>query len=129
MTPSHVTVADLRVDLLVEFLGDEVDARGVLSEELTSIAMALYPGHPGRIWCPDVQHVQVSWVGLEEEPASYAVGFSSDSLADDGTYSGLGLLAEVEFRRRQKAITDILSTGRDQCDWIPPWSVGDPGRG
>ena len=125
MTPSYVTVADLRAGLLVEFLGDEADARGVLSEELTARAMALYPGHPGRIWCPDVQHVQVSWVGLEEEPASYAVGFSSDSLAADGTYPGLGLLAEADFRRRKRAITDILASGRNLPDWVPPWSIGD----
>jgi hypothetical protein len=123
VTPSYVTVADLRADLLVEYLGHEAEARGVLSEDLTSRAMAMYPGHPGRIWRPEVHHVQVSWVGLEEEPASYAVGFSSDSVQDDGTYPGLGLLTEAEFDRRKKAITAILDSGRDLADWVPPWSV------
>lgn len=44
--------------------------------------MALYPGHPGRVWRTPIQHVQVIWVGLEEEPASYAVGFTVDDITD-----------------------------------------------
>lgn len=121
MAPRYVTVADLRSELLVEYLGDEPDAIGVISEELTSRAMPLYPGHPGQIWRPDPQHVQVSWVGLEDEPASYAVGFSCDSLAPDGRFPGLGHLADAEFTQRATAITDILATGRDLSSWVPPW--------
>lgn len=79
VTMRYVTVGELRDGLPVEFLGEEPDAVGVISEALTSRAVALYPGHSGRVWRTQPQHVQVSWVGLEEEPASYAYGFDADS--------------------------------------------------
>jgi hypothetical protein len=81
--------------------------------------VALFPGHPGRIWRPLVQHVQVSWVGLEEEPESYAVGFST-SEDGDGSFPGLGHLPEAEFERRRQAMTDALDSGRDLTGWVAP---------
>jgi hypothetical protein len=73
--PSYVSVEDLRVGLPVEYLGD-ANPDVVLSEPLRAVGLVLYCGHPGRVWSTTPQHVQVSWVGLEDEPATYAVGFS-----------------------------------------------------
>jgi hypothetical protein len=98
--PSYVSVEDLRVGLPVEYLGD-ANPDVVLSEPLRAVGLVLYYGHPGRVWSTTLQHVQVSWVGLEDEPATYAVGFSLPSepteqmhLGSDPEYgweeSGLG---------------------------------------
>src|ERR1017187_6626509 len=64
--------------------------------------MVLYSGQPGRVRDITVQHVQVTWVGLEDEPASYAVGFSVNS-PNDLTYGALGLLTVEEFECRERA--------------------------
>jgi hypothetical protein len=65
--------------------------------------------------------VQVSWVGLEEEPESVMVGFGSDSLAADASYPGLGHLAEADFLATEEVLRDMLASGRDLSDWVPPW--------
>ena len=117
-----MTVADLRVGLAVEYLGDKPDAVGVLDDHLRAIGMALYSGHPGRIWRANVQHVQVTWVGLEQEPVSYAVGFSSRDLSAQSGYPGLGLLADDTFESRRQVITEMLANGRDLSAWTPPWT-------
>jgi hypothetical protein len=123
MTPSYVKVTDLRVGLPVEYLGKS-DPIPVLDEKLLAIGMVLYSGHPGRIWSTVVQHVQVTWAGLEDEPATYAVGFSVPD--DDVTYyPGLGLLTEDEFSRRGRALQDRLASGKNLSGWVPPWSRGD----
>jgi hypothetical protein len=98
MTPSYVKVTDLRVGLPVEYL-HRSDPVPVLDEKLQAIGMVLYSGHPGRVWSTLTQHVQVTWAGLEDEPATYALGFSVPD--DDETYyPALGLLTEDEFTRR-----------------------------
>jgi len=56
MTPSYVTGTDLRVGLPVEDLG-ESDPVPVLDEKLQAIGLALYSGHPGRIWNTTIQHI------------------------------------------------------------------------
>jgi hypothetical protein len=123
MTPSYVKVTDLRVGLPVEYLG-ESDPVPVLDEKLQAIGMVLYSGHPGRIWSTVVQHVQVTWTSLEDEPATYAVGFSVPD--DDEThYTGLGLLTGEEFSRRERALQDRLASGKNLSGWVPPWSRGD----
>jgi hypothetical protein len=123
MTSPYVKVTDLRVGLPVEYLGKS-DPVPVLDEKLRAIGMVLYSGHPGRIWSTLVQHVQVTWAGLEDEPATYAVGFS---VPDDGEthYPGLGLLTEDEFSRRERALQDRLASGENLSGWVPPWSRGD----
>jgi hypothetical protein len=122
MTPSYVKVTDLCVGLPVEYLG-ESNPIPVLDEKLQAIGLALYSGHPGRIWSTTIQHVQATWAGLEDEPATYAVGFS---VADDETYyPGLGLLAGDEFSRRERALQDRLASGKSLSGWVPPWSRGD----
>jgi hypothetical protein len=123
MAPSYVKVTDLHVGLPVEYLG-ESDPNVVLDEELQAIGLALYSGHPGRVWSTTIQHVQVTWVGLEDEPATYAVGFSVPD--DDETYyPALGLLAEDEFSRRERVLQDRLASRKNLPGWIPPWSYGD----
>jgi hypothetical protein len=67
----------------------------------------LFHGHPGRITDPTLQHVQVDWVGLEDEPASFAVGFCPTTV-DGGwagpTVPGLAEISEDEFRVRKQRI-------------------------
>jgi hypothetical protein len=124
MAPPYINVTDLRVGLPVEYLG-ESNPIVVLDERLRAIGMMLYSGHPGRIWSTTIQHVQATWVGLEEEPASYATGFSVPD-EDPSYYRGLGLLSEEEFGRRERAIRDILASGRNLSGWAPPWLPGEP---
>ena len=128
MATRHVTVADLAPGLAVEYLGDAPDRGDVLDEHLTAIGMALFPGHPGKIWGPTAQHVQVTWVGLEDEPASFAVGFSSEDLHDRSTYPGLGHLEAREYERRRQSVIDALSSGRNLAAWIPPWAEHESDR-
>ena len=123
MAPSYVKIADLHVGLPVEYLG-KTDPDVVLDEELQAIGLALYSGHPGRIWSTTIQHVQATWVVLEDEPATYAVGFSVPD--DDETYyPALGLLTEDEFSRRERILQDRLASRKNLPGWIPPWANGD----
>ncbi len=121
MAARYVTVGELRDGLPVEFRGEEPDTVGVLSPALTTRAVALYPGHPGRVWRTQPQHVQVSWVGLEEEPASYAGGFDADSLLPSGRVDGLGHLTESEFAQRERVMAQALAGEDDLTGWLPPW--------
>jgi hypothetical protein len=123
MAASYVQVKDLRVGLPVEYLG-KPDPDVVLSDRLRAIGLALYCGHPGRVWSTTLQHVQVTWVGLEDEPATYAVGFSLPS-EEESFYTVLGLLTEDEFTRRERAMRESLSSGRNLSGWVPPWCSGD----
>lgn len=67
----------------------------------------LFHGHPGRITDPAVQHILVDWVGLENEPASFAVGFCTTT-APGGwagpTVPGLAEISEEEFAVRKQRI-------------------------
>jgi hypothetical protein len=123
MTPSYVKVTDLRVGLPVEHLG-KPDPIPVLDEKLQAIGMVLYSGHPGRVWSTLTQHVQVTWVGLEDEPATYALGFSVPD-NDEIYYRALGFLTQDEFSRRERALQDRLASGKNLSGWVPPWSYGD----
>ena len=120
MGSQHAMVADIRVGLLVEHLGGR-ETDDVFDTRLRTIGMALYPGHPGRVASADIRHVLVDWVGLEEEPASFIVGYDSSRLDPDSTYPGLGLLAVEAFERRRATIAEVLRSGRDLSRWIPPW--------
>jgi hypothetical protein len=127
MTSSYVKVTDLRAGLPVEYLG-ESDPNVVLDEKLQAAGLVLYSGHPGRVWSTTIQHVQVTWVGLEDEPATYAVGFSLPD-EDETCYPALGLLTEDEYSRRERALQDILASGRNLSGWDPPWPYPtDPPR-
>jgi hypothetical protein len=127
MAASYVTFTNLRVGLPVEYLGDD-EPVVVLSDHLTAIGLVLYSGHPGRIWSTLHQHVQATWVGLEDEPATYALGFSVPA-EEDTFYPVLGLLTEEEFGRRERAIQDSLASGKQLSGSDPPWRSGsDPTR-
>jgi hypothetical protein len=123
MAASYVHVKDLRVGLPVEYLG-EPDPNVVLSDQLRAVGLVLYCGHPGRVWSTTLQHVQVTWVGLEDEPASYAVGFSLPG-EQETFYSVLGLLTEEEFTRRERAIRASLASGAKLSGSVPPWCSTD----
>ena len=107
MAQMAVTISDLRVGLPVEYRG-AADPNVILNEPLRTAGMVLYSGHPGRVWNTTIQHVQVTWVGLEDEPATFAVGFSVNS-PQDLTYGILGMLTEDEFGRRQRALNEALT--------------------
>jgi hypothetical protein len=66
----------------------------------------------------------VTWVGLEDEPATYAVGFSLPG-EEASFYTVLGRLTEEEFTCRERAIRDSLASGRNLSGWVPPWCSGD----
>ncbi len=77
----------------------------------------------GRAWnLPTVQHVQVTWVGLEDEPASYAVGFSIPE-SGEPFHAGLGLLTEAEFEHRARALSNSLARGESLSRPLPPWAA------
>jgi hypothetical protein len=115
----YVNFANLRVGLPVEYLGDD-DPNVVLSDQLTAIGLVLYSGHPGRVWSTLHQHVQVTWVGLEDEPATYAVGFSVPD-EEDTFYPALGLLTEEEFGLRERGLQASLASGKQLSGSAPPW--------
>lgn len=123
MPQTAVAISDLRVGLPVEYRG-EANPDVVLSEPLRTAGMALFSGHPGRVWSTTVQHVQVTWVGLEDEPATYAVGFSVNS-PEDLTYGILGMLTEDEFGRRQRILNQALTSRPSLRGWVPPWTAGN----
>lgn len=119
MVSSYVNFTDLRVGLPVEYLGDD-DPDVVLSDQLRAVGLVLYSGHPGRVWSTLHQHVQVTWVGLEDEPATYAVGFSVPG-EEDTFYPALGLLTEDEFELRERALNDSLKSGKHLSGLVPSW--------
>ncbi|ORM38110.1 hypothetical protein [Williamsia sp. 1135] len=67
----------------------------------------LFHGHPGRITDATLQHIRVDWVGLEDEPASFAVGFCPTTI-DGGRAGpivpGLAEISEDEFTVRKQRI-------------------------
>jgi len=81
------------------------DNRDILNQ--TAPPALLFQGHPGRITDPSVQHIRVDWAGLEDEPASFAVGFCPTTV-DGGragpTVPGLAEISEEEFRVRKQRI-------------------------
>jgi hypothetical protein len=60
---------------------------------------------------------------LEDEPATYALGFSLAG-EDDTFYAVLGLLTEEELGRRERALREVLASGKRLTGWSPPWSAG-----
>jgi hypothetical protein len=121
MASSQVNFSNLRVGLPVEYLGGD-NPEVVLSDQLRAVGLVLYQGHPGRVWSTLHQHVQVTWVGLEDEPATYAVGFSVPD-EEDTFYPGLGLLTEDEFGLRERALQDSLKSGKHLAGSVRPWCV------
>lgn len=69
---------------------------------------ALRRGHPGRIRDPTPQHIMVDWVGLEDEPMSFAFGFVNERRSQSdvvGSVRGLRRISEHEYGRRAAMFT------------------------
>lgn len=99
-------ISRLAFGLFVEYLGPtesgpDVTLVGAGSAEPR--CDRLWHRHPGVISEPVPQHVLVSWVGLEEAVASFAVGFGCD---ERGSYAGLGVLSAEEYETRRIRILD-----------------------
>lgn len=92
----------------------------LLDAALLRRGFALYHGHPGTIWRTTVQHVQVSWVGLEDEPASFALGFSTTEDVSP-RFDGLGVLSLGDYAERRSIVEQALDSGDDLTGWLPPW--------
>ncbi|MEU4563425.1 hypothetical protein AB0F72_34025 [Actinoplanes sp. NPDC023936] len=104
--PNVLDVSQLSVGLFVEYLGPTEsgpDVTMVHAGDAEPLCDRLWHGHPGVISEPAPQHVLVSWVGLEEAVASFAVGFSCD---DQGYYRGLGVLSAQDHETRRTRILD-----------------------
>lgn len=96
----------LSAGLFVEFLGPTesgADVTLVAAGSAAPLCDRLWHGHPGVIAEPVPQHVLVTWVGLEEAVASFAVGFGCD---DRGSYAGLGVLSAEEYETRRTRVLD-----------------------
>lgn len=81
------------------------DDRDILNQ--SAPPALLFQGHPGRITDATLQHILVDWVGLEDEPASFAVGFCPTTVHGrraGPTVPGLAEISEDEFRVRKQRI-------------------------
>lgn len=75
------------------------DALGVADPDLLQRGHILVRHHPGvvqKFYGPGVNHCIVQFVGLEDEPISFAVGFDHD---EDGHYAGLLVPTEEEWQQ------------------------------
>jgi hypothetical protein len=104
--PGVLDISQLSAGLFVEYLGPTESGPGVTmvhAGDAEPLCDRLWHGHPGVISEPVPQHVLVTWVGLEEAVASFAVGFSCD---DEGSYRGLGVLSAQDYETRRTRILD-----------------------
>ena len=98
-----IATTRVRQGVPVAYRGPDTD-RDILNPQ-TQPPM-LFHGHPGRIASPAIQHILVDWVGLEDEPASFAVGYCPHTI--DGGWAGpvVPALAEISedeyFLRKQR---------------------------
>ncbi|ETT28373.1 hypothetical protein RR21198_1025 [Rhodococcus rhodochrous ATCC 21198] len=94
----------VRQGVPVAFRGADTD-RDILDPQAQP--PMLFHGHPGRITSPAIQHILVDWVGLEDEPASFAVGFCPRAI--EGGWAGpvvpgLAEISEDEYLLRKQRI-------------------------
>ncbi|MEV4349825.1 SHOCT domain-containing protein [Actinoplanes sp. NPDC049596] len=104
--PDVLDLSHLSAGLFVEYLGPTEggpDVTTVGAGDAEPLCDRLWHGHPGVVSEPAQQHVLVTWVGLEDTVASFAVGFSCD---EQGSYAGLGILSAEEYERRRARILD-----------------------
>ncbi|WP_157437235.1 hypothetical protein [Actinoplanes subtropicus] len=104
--PDVLDISRLSAGLFVEYLGPTesgLDVTMVHAGDAEPRCDRMWHGHPGVISEPVPQHVLVTWVGLEEAVASFAVGFSCD---DHGAYCGLGVLSAQDYEARRTRILD-----------------------
>ena len=97
-----LTVEEVTVGMRVLFAGG-ADAGDVLDERKRAAGHILVEHHPGVIReLLGTQHVLVDFVGLEDEPVSFGVGFGYDE--ETGIYPGLLVPGESEWQ-------DMISAG------------------
>ncbi|BAL89674.1 hypothetical protein AMIS_44540 [Actinoplanes missouriensis 431] len=101
-THDVLTIGRLANGLYVEYLGETTtDDLMVGVGDPPPLCDRLWHGHPGIIWEPALQFVQVRWVGLEDTVESFGIGYSSD---DDGRYRGLGVIAASDYEKRRRRV-------------------------
>lgn len=100
-SPDVLTIKRLAKGLFVEYLGETTTEDMVVGiDDPPPICDRLWHGHPGVIWEPVPQHVQVTWVGLEDTAQSFGV---SHSCNDAGSY-GLGVITSAEYEKRRLCV-------------------------
>ncbi|WP_430790581.1 hypothetical protein [Actinoplanes sp. G11-F43] len=99
--PDVLSIGRLSKGLFVEYLGETTtDDLMVGMGDPPPICDRLWSGHPGVIWEPAPQHVQVTWVGLEDTVQSFGFGYSCN---DDGLYS-LGVITASDYEERRRRV-------------------------
>lgn len=91
--PRALKEHEARVGLRVLHAGER-RTDGVMTPELRELGRGLEPGHPGVISRLLPGHLQVAWLGLEEEPESWGVGYDH---VGEGIYPTLHPAAAVEW--------------------------------
>ncbi len=101
--PDVLTLEKLSTGLFVEYLDSTTTDPDLLIVGLghpAPLCDRLWHGRPGTIHEPAPQHVQVTWVGLEDTVASFALGFSCN---DQGRY-GLGIISATDYATRRHRV-------------------------
>ncbi|GAA1623930.1 hypothetical protein [Actinoplanes couchii] len=99
--PDILNIGRLSKGLFVEYLDETTtDDLIVGMGDPPPACDRLWHGHPGVIWEPAMQHVQVAWVGLEDTVQSFGIGFSCN---DHGLYS-LGVISASDFEERRRRV-------------------------
>lgn len=104
--PNWLDVSDLVSGQYVAYAGPD-SSEGIFRPD--SAIKVLKRGHPGVIHDAAPQHVRVEWVGLEDEPASFADGFCCGPLQHEAR-TDIGVLGLVEISHREYArLASILA--------------------
>jgi hypothetical protein len=100
-SPDVLSIDRLSKGLFVEYLGETTtDDLVVGMGDPPPVCDRLWHGHPGVIWEPVPQHVQVTWVGLEDTVQSFGTGHSCN---DHGLY-GLGVITASDYEKRRRRV-------------------------
>jgi hypothetical protein len=100
-SPDLLSIDRLSKGLLVEYLGETTtDDLMVGIGYPPPVCDRLWYGHPGVIWEPTPQHVQVTWAGLEDTVQSFGMGHCCD---DRGQY-GLGVITAADYEQRRRRV-------------------------
>ena len=100
-SPDVLSIDRLAKGLFVEYLDETTTDDLVVGVDYPPPACdRLWHGHPGVIWAPEPQHVQVTWVGLEETVQSFGMGYSCD---DRGEYA-LGIITAADYEKRRRRV-------------------------
>lgn len=81
----------------------------------SAVPKVLRADHPGRIFDPSPQHIRVEWFGLEDEPVSFASGFTRERptrSGETGYVPGLAKIDEEEYEQLDAELRDRCSQGR-----------------